>query len=47
MLAINISSDTDGCIELMIRFNGTAPEPRKGIKSGHVPGSKCIPFGEV
>ncbi|KMZ62680.1 Thiosulfate sulfurtransferase [Zostera marina] len=29
------------------RFNGTAPEPRKGIKSGHVPGSKCIPFGEI
>ncbi|XP_021651115.1 thiosulfate/3-mercaptopyruvate sulfurtransferase 1, mitochondrial isoform X2 [Hevea brasiliensis] len=26
------------------RFDGTAPEPRKGIRSGHVPGSKCIPF---
>ncbi|CAA6668575.1 unnamed protein product [Spirodela intermedia] len=29
------------------RFDGVAPEPRKGIKSGHIPGSKCIPFGEV
>ncbi|KAL6553313.1 threonyl-tRNA synthetase [Orobanche gracilis] len=26
------------------RFDGVAPEPRKGIRSGHVPGSKCIPF---
>ncbi|KAJ9139601.1 hypothetical protein P3X46_030321 [Hevea brasiliensis] len=26
------------------RFDGAAPEPRKGIRSGHVPGSKCIPF---
>lgn len=29
------------------RFDGTAPEPRKGIRSGHVPGSKCIPFPQV
>uniref|UniRef100_A0A0C9QNW5 Sulfurtransferase n=1 Tax=Wollemia nobilis TaxID=56998 RepID=A0A0C9QNW5_9CONI len=29
------------------RFDGVAPEPRKGIRSGHVPGSKCIPFSEV
>uniref|UniRef100_A0A7N2R3W9 Rhodanese domain-containing protein n=1 Tax=Quercus lobata TaxID=97700 RepID=A0A7N2R3W9_QUELO len=29
------------------RFDGTAAEPRKGIKSGHVPGSKCIPFPQV
>ncbi|XP_078437956.1 thiosulfate/3-mercaptopyruvate sulfurtransferase 2-like [Wolffia australiana] len=29
------------------RFDGEAPEPRKGLRSGHVPGSKCIPFGQV
>ena len=29
------------------RFEGAAPEPRKGIRSGHVPGSKCIPFAQV
>lgn len=29
------------------RFDGAAPEPRKGIRSGHVPGSKCIPFAQV
>ncbi|EGD78864.1 hypothetical protein, variant [Salpingoeca rosetta] len=26
------------------RFNGTAPEPRPGLSSGHVPGSTCLPF---
>lgn len=29
------------------RFDGAAPEPRKGIRSGHVPGSKCIPFAQM
>ena len=26
------------------RFEGTAPEPRPGIPSGHVPGSVNVPF---
>jgi thiosulfate/3-mercaptopyruvate sulfurtransferase len=29
------------------RFDGAAAEPRKGIRSGHVPGSKCIPFSQM
>nr|CAD1834588.1 unnamed protein product [Ananas comosus var. bracteatus] len=29
------------------RFDGIAPEPRIGIRSGHIPGSKCIPFPEM
>lgn len=29
------------------RFDGVAPEPRKGIRGGHVPGSKCIPFPQM
>lgn len=29
------------------RFDGTAPEPRKGVRSGHIPGSKCVPFPDV
>ncbi|KAH6823661.1 mercaptopyruvate sulfurtransferase 1 [Perilla frutescens var. hirtella] len=29
------------------RFDGAAPEPRKGIRSGHVPSSKCIPFAQM
>jgi thiosulfate/3-mercaptopyruvate sulfurtransferase len=29
------------------RFAGIEPEPRPGIRSGHVPGSKNIPFTEL
>jgi thiosulfate/3-mercaptopyruvate sulfurtransferase len=29
------------------RFDGSAPEPREGLNSGHIPGSINIPFGEV
>lgn len=29
------------------RFNGTDPEPRKGLKSGHIQNSKSLPFKEV
>lgn len=32
---------------VVFRFDGVAPEPRKGIRCGHVPGSKCIPFAQV
>ena len=29
------------------RFRGEAPEPRPGLRSGHIPGSRNIPFGEL
>ncbi|MBW8617724.1 MAG: sulfurtransferase, partial [Hyphomicrobiales bacterium] len=29
------------------RFKGDAPEPRPGLKSGHMPGSFNVPFGDV
>lgn len=29
------------------RFNGTAPEPRAGVRSGHIPYSVNLPFAEV
>lgn len=29
------------------RFAGTVPEPRAGVVSGHIPGSRCLPFGEL
>ncbi|MFK7936333.1 MAG: sulfurtransferase [Saprospiraceae bacterium] len=29
------------------RFNGTAPEPRKHLQSGHIPKSTSLPFTEV
>ena len=29
------------------RFRGEAPEPRPGLKSGHMPGSLNLPFADV
>jgi thiosulfate/3-mercaptopyruvate sulfurtransferase len=29
------------------RFNGTAPEPRPGLSSGHMPGATSVPFTEI
>ncbi|MEQ8628148.1 sulfurtransferase [Ekhidna sp.] len=29
------------------RFDGTAPEPREGLKSGHIPNSLNIPYEDV
>ena len=29
------------------RFNGTSPEPRAGLRSGSIPNSRNIPFGDV
>jgi len=29
------------------RFNGTAPEPRPGISSGHMPGATSVPYTEL
>ncbi len=29
------------------RFAGSAPEPRPGLPSGHMPGSRSLPFNEL
>lgn len=29
------------------RFAGTAPEPRPGLRGGHMPGSLNLPFGDL
>ena len=29
------------------RFNATEPEPRAGMRGGHIPGSRNVPFPEV
>jgi thiosulfate/3-mercaptopyruvate sulfurtransferase len=29
------------------RFEGTAPEPRPGLRGGHIPGSRNLPMGDL
>ena len=29
------------------RFNGTEPEPRPGLRSGHIPSAKNLPYGDL
>ena len=29
------------------RFRGEAPEPREGLRAGHIPGSKNVPFATL
>lgn len=29
------------------RFHGSAPEPRPGMRSGHIPGAMSLPYGEL
>lgn len=29
------------------RFRGEAPEPREGLRSGHIPNARNVPFGEL
>ena len=29
------------------RFSGTEPEPRTGLRSGHIPGATSLPFGSI
>lgn len=29
------------------RFQGTVPEPRAGLRGGHIPGARNLPFGDI
>lgn len=29
------------------RFEGSEAEPRAGLRGGHIPGSRCLPYGEL
>ncbi|PAR32462.1 sulfurtransferase [Vibrio metoecus] len=31
----------------LARFFGEVPEPRPSVRSGHIPGSSCLPFAEL
>jgi len=45
------SLEDDTCVILdaraSARFSGQAKEPRQGVRSGHMPGSKNLPFGQL
>ena len=45
----NIDSQQEGVVDARSpgRFEGSAPEPRPGLPSGHIPGSRNVPFSEV
>jgi thiosulfate/3-mercaptopyruvate sulfurtransferase len=48
MLA-NIDSKKEQVVDAraQVRFDGVAPEPRAGLRSGHIPGSVCVPFVDM
>jgi thiosulfate/3-mercaptopyruvate sulfurtransferase len=45
---VNIDSAGDQVVDVRAkgRFEGTEPEPRPGMRSGHIPGSINLPFGQ-
>lgn len=48
-MAANLQSQRDQVVDARARarFEGTAPEPREGLRSGHIPGSVCLPYNEL
>lgn len=45
----NVASHAEQVIDARAagRFAGTAPEPRAGLRGGHIPGSRNVPFNEL
>lgn len=48
-VAARLQNPTDVVVDVRSagRFQGTAPEPRKGMRGGHMPGSVNVPFTEL
>jgi thiosulfate/3-mercaptopyruvate sulfurtransferase len=51
MVAVHQASQEGNCVILDARsagrFKGEMPEPRPGLRPGHIPGSRNIPFAEI
>ena len=45
----NLSNPREQVVDMRSagRFAGTEPEPRTGLRSGHIPGSRNLPFNEL
>ena len=45
----NVSSRQETVVDARAaeRFQGKAAEPREGMRSGHIPGSLNVPFGQL
>ena len=48
-MVANVASKAEQVIDARAadRFEGRAPEPRPGIRSGHIPGARNVPYGQL
>ena len=48
-MVANLTSKAEQVIDARAsdRFAGGVPEPRPGLRSGHIPGSRNVPYGEL
>lgn len=48
-MVANIASKAEQVLDARAagRFEGTAPEPRPGLRGGHIPGSRNLPMGSL
>jgi thiosulfate/3-mercaptopyruvate sulfurtransferase len=48
-LLANLAAATEQVVDMRSagRFAGTEPEPREGLRGGHIPGSRNLPFHEL
>jgi len=48
-IRVNIDSGADQVVDVRAagRYAGTAPEPREGMRSGHIPNSLNLPFNQL